>query len=137
MAVSFAEVVTGLDPWIHGGLASKFIACFRLFDLDDDGLVTFEQLVRTFDMLFRICSSEMFLVSQPPSTPAASSSSNSSHAKPSEYSKSQSHNAEAFTTMIYDKLGLGTQQKASLKAVRGVSIDMPLFVGFFGIITDS
>lgn len=56
MAVSFNDVVTGLDPWIHGGIISLFTSCFTLFDLDDDDQLTFEQLVRTFDMLYRLAT---------------------------------------------------------------------------------
>lgn len=56
IAVTFSDIVHGLDAWVHGGLISLFTSCFRLFDFDDDDLVTFEQLVRTFDMLHRLAT---------------------------------------------------------------------------------
>lgn len=56
VAVTFSDIVHGLDAWVHGGLVSLFESCFRLFDIDDDDWVTFEQLVRAFDMLHRLAT---------------------------------------------------------------------------------
>lgn len=56
VAVTFSDIVLGLDAWVHGGLVSLFTSCFRLFDYDDDDHVTFEQLVRAFDLLHRLAT---------------------------------------------------------------------------------
>jgi Ca2+-binding EF-hand superfamily protein len=162
MAVNFNDVVTGLDLWVHGGIISLFTSCFRLFDLDDDDQVTFEQLLRTFDMLHRLAthaaraasisnntaSSSSTLSSSPSILPninllapiAASSSpsivnnKSSRPGTPDVPSVSQPRpNIEQFTVMIFDKIGLEHTQKISLVQVKSTAFDSPLFVGFFGV----
>lgn len=163
MAVSFNDVVKGLDPWIHGGITSLFTSCFRLFDLDDDDQLTFEQLVRTFDMLYRLAThaAKLGSISSPttaspslvPSSNLLANSINSSSSSIGSVSSSKGSrpatpdtpalssssssitkpNMEQFAIMIYDKLELQQSQKVSFVQVKTTAFDTPLFVGFFGV----
>lgn len=141
MAVSFTDVATGLDAWVHGGVPSLFASCFHLFDNDDDDQVTFEQLVRTFDMLYRLAthSERSKFSAASSSTPSPSSS----PATPAKFSRPNTPDtvtpivsapdAEQFVTMIFDKLDLAHNAKASFIEVKTTALDTPLFTGFFNL----
>jgi Ca2+-binding EF-hand superfamily protein len=166
MAVSFQDVASGLDQWVHGGILALFTSCFRLFDLDDDDQVSFEQLLRTFDMLYRLRSHSIRMASatggaskstmavmmssspSPSSSLAASSSSlpgaasSSSNGKPSRPNTPDvaspsplinPPNTEQFVTMIFDKLDLASNEKASYLRIKSIAFDVPLWAGFFGM----
>jgi Ca2+-binding EF-hand superfamily protein len=158
MAVTFQEVAIGLDQWVHGTLLSLFTSCFRLFDLDDDDQVSFEQLIRTFDMLYRLATfaaNTALTTAQSPgvpahhtlpssnllaatsSSPSASSSMKSSGSRPATpdvpAAAAPKPNIEQFTVMIFDKLDADQSHKVGLVRVKQVAFDTPIFVGFFGI----
>lgn len=130
VAVTFQDLAIGLDAWVHGGIVSLFTSCFHLFDIDDDEQVTYEQLLRTFDMLHRLAThpGSSLPATLRPSPLIHSSSSSSVGSAPGTAGASSSSAATAPMNISLQKnSAVGSLSRPSTPDTSGTTSPSPLF----------